>query len=185
MTVGLVLAAGAGSRLGRPKAELVVGGSRLIDRAVEVLRAGGCGEVVAVVRSSAVTADGARSVVNAAADTGMAGSLRIGLAAAAPDECVVVLVDQMGITPADVAAVIAARRSTGAEVVVARRNGHRSHPVLVTPAAFADFGGSAQGDAGARGFIDAHPDRLCFVDLDDVVTDIDTPAELARFEGGT
>ena len=39
--VGLVLAAGAGRRLGGPKARVVVAGERLVDRAVRVLREGG------------------------------------------------------------------------------------------------------------------------------------------------
>ena len=38
---GLVLAAGAGSRFGRPKAVVELDGERLVDRAVRVLRAGG------------------------------------------------------------------------------------------------------------------------------------------------
>ena len=52
------------NRLGAPKAEVVLGGQRLVDRAVFTLRAGGCDEVLAVVRSDAVSVDGARAIVN-------------------------------------------------------------------------------------------------------------------------
>ena len=49
MTVaGLVLAAGEGRRLGRPKALLEVDGERLVDRAVRVLHEAGCSPVYVV-----------------------------------------------------------------------------------------------------------------------------------------
>ena len=38
---GIVLAAGAGRRLGGPKAELVIAGERLLDRSVRVLHDSG------------------------------------------------------------------------------------------------------------------------------------------------
>lgn len=184
VTGGLILAAGAGSRLGRPKAELVVRGRRLIDSAADLLRTAGCSPVVAVVRTIDVTADGVRSVVNPAADEGMGSSLRTGLAAIAADDlvdcCVIVLVDQFGIVPADIDAVRSAFDGA-ADVVVMRRGGHRSHPVLVGRRAFAEVAGAAVGDQGARGFIDAHPERVRFVDGPDVVHDIDTAADLQRW----
>src|SRR5699024_10112243 len=45
---GLVLAAGAGRRFGGPKALVDFRGARLVDRAVSLLRAGGCDRVVVV-----------------------------------------------------------------------------------------------------------------------------------------
>ncbi|MBV9594921.1 MAG: NTP transferase domain-containing protein, partial [Actinobacteria bacterium] len=60
---GIVLAAGSGSRMGRPKAVIEVQGQRLVDRAVAVLKAGGCDPVIAVVREG-VEVVGALTVVN-------------------------------------------------------------------------------------------------------------------------
>jgi len=177
MVTGLVLAAGAGRRLGQPKAELIVRGERLIDHAVATLREGGCEDVIAVVRSAAVIAPGARSVVNSAPDDGMGSSLRIGLAEVQANACVILLVDQVGITASDVAAVIAAHHA-GADVVVARRSGHRSHPVLVAREWFDEFGQAASGDRGARDFIDRHADLIEFLDFADQISDIDTPDDL-------
>jgi CTP:molybdopterin cytidylyltransferase MocA len=177
MITGLVLAAGAGRRFGGPKAEVVVDGQRLIDRAVSALLDGGCDSVLAVVRSDSVVASGARTVVNHAPDEGMGSSLRVGLSAVEDDAAVIVLVDQIGITAADVVAVITEFRS-GAEVAVARRAGRRSHPVLVSRAWFDDFAISAAGDQGARVFIDSRPDVVRFVDLPGLISDIDTPADL-------
>jgi CTP:molybdopterin cytidylyltransferase MocA len=179
---GLVLAAGAGRRLGEPKAELVVHGERLIDRAVSVLRAGGCDEVVAVVRAGAIAPQSARAVLNPDPDRGMGSSLRCGLAGLTSDACVICLVDQPDLTPADVAAVIAAHRE-GAQVVVARRGGRRSHPVLVGRVHYAAAADAATGDRGARGFLDGHPELVRWVDLNGELADIDTPADLRRARG--
>lgn len=175
---GLVLAAGAGRRLGRPKADLLLHGVRLIDRAVTLLRDGGCQDVVAVVRSADVSAAGARSVLNPDPDAGMAGSLRIGLEAVTDPACVIVLVDQIGIKPSDISQVIAAHRRNGSQVILARREGKRSHPVLVPRRLFSEFAAAAVGDQGARAFIDAQPASVEFLDLPDQIRDIDTPQDL-------
>ena len=45
---GILLAAGEGSRLGRPKALVEIGGQRLADRGVALLRAGGADPVIVV-----------------------------------------------------------------------------------------------------------------------------------------
>lgn len=184
MISGIVLAAGAGRRLGRPKAELVVGGSRLVDRAIATLRAGGCDEVVAVVRSAELTAD-ARLVVNPEPDSGMGSSLRLGLSAVAAESraCVVLLVDLPGVRADEVAAVIGAYRS-GAGLVAVRRGGRRSHPVLVDRSLFSELAGSAEGDQGGRAFFGARLAETAFIDYPDPITDIDTAADLAEVAAG-
>jgi CTP:molybdopterin cytidylyltransferase MocA len=180
---GLVLAAGAGRRLGRPKAEVVLGGVRLIDRAVQTLLAGGCQQVVAVVRSEGITVDGAIAVVNPAADDGMGSSLRTGLAAL-PDgtEAVVVtLVDLPDIAPTEIRSMIGWYRN-GASILVIRRDGVRSHPVLIARRWFNAFAGAAHDDQGGRAFFAQHWDDVDFLDLPNAITDIDTPEDLAAAE---
>jgi CTP:molybdopterin cytidylyltransferase MocA len=178
---GIVLAAGAGVRFGRPKAGVVVDGRRLIDRAVDTLRRGGCTEVVAVVRSAAITVSGGRAVVNPDAGSGMGSSLRAGLAAVAgtSEACVVTLVDLPGITPQEVSTVISAFRR-GAEIVAARRDGRQSHPVLVARRCFGELAAAGAGDQGGRSFFRDHAGEVAFVDLPPTV-DVDTPEDLARF----
>ena len=183
MITGLLLAAGAGRRLGAPKAELVLGGTRLIDRAVQVLREGGCEEVLAVVRSALVIVDGARTVVNPTPDEGMGSSLRCGLAALPPQcsACVVLLVDLPAIRAAEVAAVIEAHRA-GAELVAVRRAGLRSHPVLVGRGWYPEFAAAAVGDEGGRGFFRAHQAATVFIDYPEPIRDIDTVEDLRAAE---
>ncbi|MEJ7726951.1 MAG: NTP transferase domain-containing protein, partial [Actinomycetes bacterium] len=51
---GLVLAAGAGRRLGQPKALVSVDGRRFVDLAVDALREGGADPVLVVVGAAEV-----------------------------------------------------------------------------------------------------------------------------------
>jgi len=176
---GLVLAAGTGRRLGHPKAEVVVRGQRLIDRVVEVLLEGGCGQVRVVVREASIAPRTARAVVNPHPERGLGSSLRAGLAGLDSAACLIALVDQPDITAAEVRAVIGAFRG-GAVLVAARRAGRRSHPVLLSRAFFAEVAESADGDQGARAFLDGRADLIESLDFDDMI-DIDTPADLARF----
>jgi nicotine blue oxidoreductase len=145
------------------------------------LLVGGCDDVVAVVRSAEVRAADARCVVNPDADSGMASSLRCGLQAVTAAAAVIVLVDQVGITSAQVATLIDSYRA-GAPVVAACRDGMRSHPVLVSRPWFGDFGAAAVGDSGARAFLDSRTDIVRFIDFDAPITDIDTPADLAALQ---
>ncbi|MGW6229093.1 nucleotidyltransferase family protein, partial [Cellulosimicrobium cellulans] len=121
-TVAVLLAAGAGTRLGRgPKALLPHGGGTLVEHATAVLLAGGCDAVVVVlgaeaerVRSGSRLDDPrVRVVDNPGWSSGMASSLRVGVAAAlalAPARVVVAHVDQPGVVPDDVARLLAAHR---------------------------------------------------------------------------
>lgn len=175
---GIVLAAGAGRRLGRPKADVLVGGRRLVDRAVTTLLAGGCSEVLAVLRPEQQPAAGARTVVNPEPDQGMGSSLRCALAEAADSRaCVVLLADLVGVRPDEVAAVLARHRA-GADLVAVRRAGQRSHPVLVGRRWFAELAASAVGDRGGREFFDRHAGDTSFLDYPDALVDIDTPEDL-------
>ncbi len=185
---GIVLAAGAGSRFGRPKADVLFGGQRLVDRAVRTLLAGGCAQVLAVLRPDQSGSDGARTVVNPAPDRGMGSSLRCALAEldAAPAQdasqaCVVLLADLVGAGPAEVAAVIARYRS-GAGIVAVRRAGQRSHPVLVARHWYREFAAAAVGDQGGRDFFARHLADTSFVDYPDAIGDIDTPDDLRQAE---
>lgn len=178
--IGIVLAAGAGRRLGRPKADVLLGGQRLVDRAVGTLLAGGCAEVLAVLRPGQAAAAGARTVVNPEPDAGMGSSLRCALAAAAQSQaCVVSLADLVGVRPDEVAAVIERHRA-GADLVAVRRAGRRSHPVLVGRRWYAELAAAAVGDRGGRSFFDRHAADVSFLDYPDPIADLDTAEDLDR-----
>lgn len=185
---GLVLAAGAGRRLGRPKALVEFHDEPLVRRAVRLLRRGGCAAVSVVVGAAgpqvaAVLADLDVEVVhNADWSTGMGGSLRAGITAVRAHGCpavVVALVDQPLIGPVAVQRLTAAWRH-GAVVAVATYDGHPRNPVLFDAAAWNEVDRWADGDQGARGLLRARPEWVQAVPCDAVASprDIDTIDDL-------
>ncbi len=185
MTVaGLLLAAGAGRRMGGPKALVELDGEPLVRRGIRLLVEGGCDPVTVVVGASAELVrplcDGAGVVEAADWATGMAASLRAGLAGLDADACVVALVDQPLVTPAAVERLRAAH-AAGAVAAVATYGGRPRNPVLLDRSTWAGVAQAASGDDGARTWLRAHPDRVTAVDCTDVGApdDLDTPQDLA------
>jgi CTP:molybdopterin cytidylyltransferase MocA len=180
---GVLLAAGEGRRLGNPKALVELGGVRLIDRGVALLREGGTAPVVAVLGAAVVELLGVITVHNPDWRTGMGSSLAAGLGSVpvSAEAAVVALVDQPLVGSGSVRRLIAAYR-VGARVAVAAYHGQPRNPVLLArehwPAAIA----LAAGDVGARPFLRAHPDLVTLVECADTgrPDDVDTPEDLAR-----
>ena len=199
-TTAVLLAAGAGTRLGRgPKALLPFRGRPLIEHQVRVLRDGGCGTVLAVLGAgsgdilAAARLQDARPVLNPDWQRGMGTSYRCGVTAAlalGPGAVLVALVDQPGLTAAVIARLLAAGRPGRITAAGYRDPGsdrlRRGHPVLfdAAPAAASLIGDAADdvhaGDAGARQFLAAHPDLVNIIDCSDLADgrDVDTAADL-------
>jgi nicotine blue oxidoreductase len=183
---GVLLAAGEGSRLGRPKALVVFRGERLADRGVRLLRDGGAEPVVVVTGAADVEMLGVITVHNPGWQSGMGSSLAAGLAAV-PDDCaaaVIALVDQPLVGAAAVRRLIAAHRGDGAGVVVAAYGGVPRNPVLLAREHWPEALRLAVGDTGARPFLRAHPELVTLVECGDTgdPADVDTPDDLARLE---
>ena len=178
MIAGLVLAAGAGVRFGEPKAPVVMNGERLVDRAVRCLRDGGCEPILVVLGAWVGDVPGAQIVVNDDWATGMASSLRAGLAALAvrPEvtSVVVTLVDLPGLTGE---AVLRISEADG-NIVVATYGAERGHPVRFDRQHWHDISAAASGDEGARAFLSGRTD-ITFVEVGDVAVgyDVDEPNE--------
>ena len=124
---GLLLAAGAGTRSGRPKAEIELNGERLVDIGVRTLADGGCFPVVVVAGAAELTVPDVTLVSNPGWATGMGSSLRAGLAALEDldvNAVVVLLVDTPWVSSE------AVRRVAGnaSAAAVATYGGHRGHP---------------------------------------------------------
>jgi CTP:molybdopterin cytidylyltransferase MocA len=176
--IGVVLAAGSGSRMGGPKADVVVDGTRLLDRAVAVLAAAGCAEVVAVVRAGTEGA-GAQLVVNDDPDRGMRSSLGLGVecaAASGADAVAVMLVDTPGITAGAARAVLSAWRP--GRIAVATYGGRRGHPTVMAPDGWQRALALAGPDEGARALLRAEPDLVDEIEADGDATDLDTAEDL-------
>ncbi len=194
---GLLLAAGAGRRMGGPKALVELDGEPLVARGLRALRDAGLDPRLVVLGAEA---DRARTVVTGAdpgADVvvaadwadGMGASLRAGLAALARDEptvdaVLVLLVDTPGIGAEALARVAAAATREG--LARGSYDGRPGHPVVLGANHLAGVATAAHDDVGARGYL-AGRDDVRPVEVGDVATrdDVDTPADLARVSGGS
>ena len=188
---GVLLAAGQGSRFGRPKALVELDGRTLAERGVTMLRAGGADPILVV--TGAVQVDlspdhQARTVYNGEWRTGMGSSLRAALGALTELEAgqevgaaVVALADQPLVGAEAVGRLIAAYRS-GAGVAVAAYGGKPRNPVLLAREYWPEVIAAATGDQGARAFLHARPELVTLVECGDTgrPDDIDTPADLER-----
>jgi nicotine blue oxidoreductase len=189
LVAGVLLAAGSGSRLGRPKALVEVDGVRLVDRGIWLLQSGGAAPLVVVTGAAAVSLPpGVISVFNPDWASGMGSSLAAGLRAV-PDGCaaaVVALVDQPVVGPEAVARLISAY-AAGARVAVAAYDGQPRNPVLVAREHWPEVIDLAVGDVGARPFLRAHQDLVTLVECGDTgrPDDVDTAGDLARLTPGT
>jgi CTP:molybdopterin cytidylyltransferase MocA len=154
----IVLAAGSGSRMGTPKALLTTAsGESWVAVACREALAAGCTRVVVVLGAAAsrvvVPADAAIStVVNDDWPSGMASSLRAGLAAATGDAALITLVD-MPELPASVARRVIASAAPLSRAVF---DGRPGHPVLIGREHWAAVAHSVSADDGARAYLDAH-----------------------------
>ena len=187
---GLLLAAGAGRRMGRPKALVEVAGEPLVVRGIRLLAEGGCRPVVVVVGAQAADVrplcTGAEVVEAADWDDGMSVSLRAGLrrlGSTGATAAVVALVDQPLVTPAVVQRLRAAH-GAGAGTAVATYAGQPRNPVLLGRSTWAGVAAAAAGDEGARVWLRAHPESVTAVDCSDVGApdDVDTPQDLAGLD---
>ena len=189
---GVLLAAGEGSRFGRPKALVELHGQTLAERGVNVLRAGGARPILVVTGAVPIELSETHTVYNPEWRTGMGSSLRAALQALTGTgtgvgtdtdvgAVVVALADQPLVGAEAVARLIAAYRD-GASVAVAAYGGQPRNPVLLAREHWAEVVATATGDQGARTFLRARPDLVTLVECGDTgrPDDIDTPADLAR-----
>lgn len=202
MTVGAVLlAAGAGSRLGgRPKSLLELGGVPLVMRQLIALSGAGVDEVAVVLGHHAPAIEAAIGqfpitlVHNPAPDDGQASSVLLGLQALSPrlDAVIVALADQPLIDAQDITALISAFRKRGDKAMVVPRvqaadgSVAPGNPVIFDAALREQWlAGSAK--LTCRNWREANPDRVSWLETANqhYRLDIDTPEDLQRFEEAT
>jgi nicotine blue oxidoreductase len=189
---GLILAAGAGRRMGGPKALVSLHGELLVERAVRTVTDGGCQPVLVVLGAQsdevAARADlgNARTVVADDWSEGMGASLRAGLDAAESLECqavAVVLVDQP-LVSAETLRLLSDAWRAGAVAAVATYDGKPRNPVVLDRSVWAEVRAAAIGDIGARDWLRSHPDQVVNVACDGTgdPADIDTATDLSALE---
>jgi molybdenum cofactor cytidylyltransferase len=196
--VGVILAAGASTRMGEPKQLLPLAGRALLQHAVDAAGGAALAEIVVVlgyaadeVRAAVTLPAHARIVVNERWIEGQSASLACGLAAAGPDAtaAVVLLGDQPHVTSALIDAVVAAFARADAPIVRPvwtsdDRTPQPGHPVVLARSVWASVA-TITGDRGARALFETHPEWVREVAMPGApLADIDDRADYRRAVGG-
>jgi len=195
--LGLVLAAGRASRMGRSKQLAELGGRPLLEHVLAAMSATPVDELVVALGAYAdevlarVDLHGARPLVVSGWEQGMGKVLALTLAAT-PDPraagasggwgaVVIALGDQPLVGTAVVGRLVDAWRRGAGPVVSAAYHGRIGHPKLFDRAVLDRLRGLA-GDEGARGLLAGHPEWVAAVEVGRLGSDLDVDDEagLAR-----
>ncbi len=189
----VVLAAGRGTRMGGGKMTALFRGEALVRHAHKAALASGAGPLVTVLGHDATHVSVAlagldtRMVMNEAYATGLASSLKAGIAAV-PDTAagaLILLGDMPNVTPEIINRMLAAFSGAPyAKAVVPTVQGQRGNPVLIGRRMF-DAVMALEGDIGARKLVDTAGEDVVEVPIDDaaVLVDVDTPEALHALAG--
>jgi molybdenum cofactor cytidylyltransferase len=186
----ILLAAGASTRMGRPKQLLTVAGQPLLRRVAETALAAPVAPVIVVLGAGAATIApclaglAVRTVINPRWPEGMGASLGCGIetlrqTAPAADAVIIALADHANLSARHLAALIAARQATGRGIAATEFRGVRLPPVCFDRRYF-DALGKLPGDTGARHLLAAHPADVTAVPLA-THPDLDTPEDYRAF----
>lgn len=192
MTVAaVVLAAGRSTRAGGTnKLTAAIAGVPMVARVVDAVLGSPVrpiivvtGHEASVVRASLAGRD-VTFVHNPDFADGMATSIRAGVAAL-PEEAsavVICLGDMPALASGDIARLVAAFETGGADICVPVAGERRGNPALVARRFFPELQ-ALSGDTGARGLIAAHADRVREVRMEGAgtLTDLDTEAEIDAY----
>jgi molybdenum cofactor cytidylyltransferase len=193
---GLILAAGASSRMGRPKAALPLTdrADTFLSRLIRTYIVAAVPEVVVVTGANAELVRAAAGHVdarvrfehNAHWETGQLSSLLVGLnapvRAAARDDTIeavmMTLVDVPLVSPTTCVRVLAAWRASRAPIVRPARGDDHGHPVIFDRALFDELR-AADPLQGAKPVVRARADQILNVPSDDdgAFADVDTDAQ--------
>lgn len=171
---GLILAAGASSRLGQPKQLLPFKGTTLLGWVAQrIAECKTLDEVVVVLGANAdevrkqASLGNLQTVVNPATGQGCSASYRVGIGACDPaiEAIVVLLGDQPAVQPEIVDQVVSAWRANGGKIVLASYRGKRGHPMLFSRELFPQMM-ELHGDKAVWKMVDQHPEWVVEVAID-------------------
>lgn len=185
----IVLAAGASSRMGRPKALLPYNGRLFIDLILENLSAAGCAPVIPVLGNNAQKildrslAKRYPHVLNPHPEAGMLSSVKQGIKRI-PAECssvVVALTDHPFVTRATYSQLIKLAATQPERIIIPAYRGRHGHPVCVGRFLFEDILNTPD-TSSLRAVFQTHKEKILYLDVNDagIVCDVDTPEEYAR-----
>jgi len=185
---GILLAAGAATRMGRNKVLLELGGETLLRRAARRALAAGLTPVLVVLGHEAERARaeldglGCRAVVNPDYARGINTSLSAGVEAVAPGApaAIVILADMPFVDADMIRAIVARYAETGAPVVASQYGDVTAPPTLYDRSLFPALRGCA-GEGRGREVVRRHRHRAAFVAWPpSALADLDLSDDLER-----
>jgi len=189
----LILAAGSSRRMGNGNKLLQeAGGVPMLRRVANAALASRCTSVLVVTGFAAADVQNCLAglelnfAYNPEYETGMASSMRCGLASLPADAnaAVVLLADMPWIDGGHVDRLLAAFDPQQPKIVVPVKDGRRGNPILWPRSFFAEMK-AVEGDVGARDVLRRHADQIDHVAFDDdaIFADVDTPEALTGLAG--
>ncbi len=182
----VLLAAGSSTRMGRDKLNLPVGNKKMLEQTVEQIIEAGIAEIIVVTRpqsgwSGIFGTKKCRIIENPDHESGMAGSLKLGLSAVNSDvQGVIFALGDQPHVPADVYRSLIARYRSNLKIATCPvYMGTRGNPTLIDRQAWPDLM-KITGDRGGRNIIsrlDRNQLDLVETETSSVITDIDTPED--------
>lgn len=189
-STGLVLAAGSSRRMGSPKQLLMVRGKPLLELVVGQVNESNLDDVLIVLGAAAdeiqshVDLGRARVLVNPDHASGMASSLRAGVASLGADveRVVVILGDQPDVDAALLNRLLELQTRSGLPAAALSFNGLLHPPVVLNRELWGDLM-TLEGDVGCRAVIRGRPEQVVSLSVGTDLThpvDIDTQADYER-----
>ena len=186
---GIILAAGASTRMGTTKQLLPFGSTTILGKVIEQTTASRLHEVIVVLGYdsdriiSSVDVSGTRIVQNAAYQDGQSTSLKkgIGAVSAACGAAMFLLGDQPFVTTTIINRLVETYCKSEAPLAIPYYNGKRGNPVIIARGLFHRLT-HLTGDVGAKVLFEEYRASLLRVNLSDpaILRDIDTRDDYAR-----
>lgn len=189
-SVGLILlAAGASTRMGRPKQLLSYGGHTLLRNAAEMAAASVCRPILVVLGANANELQHeiddllVRSVINERWAEGMGSSIQVGVRALKTydradriEALVLMLCDQPSVTAAVIDNLVTTYHSNSKGIIASQYGRTLGVPALFGRKYFDELA-TISGTKGAKHLITAHATEVLRVPFPKGITDIDTPED--------
>ncbi len=194
-STGIVLAAGSSRRMGSPKQLLLIDGRPLLEMVVAQACASRLDDVLVVLGASAEEIQSrldlgrARVLVNPDHASGMASSLRAGLAGLGGDvdRAMIILGDQPDVSAQLLDSLLDLQAGSGLPAAALSFNGLLHPPVVLKRELWGDLM-ALEGDVGCRAVIRARPELVAQLPFREELghpVDVDTPADYQRFMDGS
>lgn len=189
MISGIILASGFSKRMEQEKLLMPVGGFALVERVLRAARASRLDDVILIYQKEEIEKIGRKygitTVYNSRADEGQSAAVKLGIHAANPKTTgfMFMVGDQPFLNPSTINILIDTFLQDSQSIIVPVYNGLRGNPVLF-PSALKKELLVLEGDRGGRMLIDAMPERVNLVSLDEELsgTDIDTAEDYLRIK---